>query len=415
MNVNDFRITDNKNESVSYSGVRINYSTEEISGSVQIIPCGLLEENNIRPVKPDLVKRQDVTGFFPVENSIIPFDLFSSIFWLLSRHEEYTCTTRDLHDRFPVAESVLFKENLLQRPIVEEQIRWFEKVLSNHFSHYTIAEKKPVLLLTVDIDHAWAFKNKSPWVKTASWLKTLVSFNLTDLKNKIRVARGKEKDPYDTYDDLMFLLNGKTVSKMMFFLLANRSKFDRNISYNHPEMVRLIQRMSENFSIGIHPGYASHLNQEAFNTESQRLSLISGEKNTRSRFHYLRFKLPQSYRIAQNAGIREEHSMGHAADTGFRAGTCFPFYFYDLEEEKQGELLVYPMHIMDGTLNEYLRLTPEQAKLRSRQLWDEVVKYGGFLSVLWHNETINDSSKWKGWKDVLEFQLNLPSNSACKK
>jgi hypothetical protein len=62
---------------------------------------------------------------------------------------------------------------------------------------------------------------------------------------------------------------------------------------------------------------------------------------------------------------------------------------------------------MDGSLNEYLKLSTTEAKNRIEKLLQEVEKFGGDFIFLWHNETITDHGIWKGWSSVLDFTLSL--------
>ena len=40
-----------------------------------------------------------------------------------------------------------------------------------------------------------------------------------------------------------------------------------------------------------------------------------------------------------------------------------------------------------------------------KQLIDEVKKYGGTFCFIWHNETLAEAGKWKGWKQVFDHTL----------
>ena len=45
-------------------------------------------------------------------------------------------------------------------------------------------------------------------------------------------------------------------------------------------------------------------------------------------------------------------------------------------------------------------------------LMNEVKKYGGQFSFIWHNETIGNFSKWENWIDVFEFTLELDTRES---
>ena len=97
--------------------------------------------------------------------------------------------------------------------------------------------------------------------------------------------------------------------------------------------------------------------------------------------------------------------MGYASNYGFRAGTCTPFYFYDLDLEVETNLRVHPFAIMEGTLKYYMGIGPEHAMPHYRRLIDEVKMVNGNFISLWHNDSLNDYKHWKGWKSVFEEMI----------
>jgi hypothetical protein len=92
--------------------------------------------------------------------------------------------------------------------------------------------------------------------------------------------------------------------------------------------------------------------------------------------------------------------MTYADQFGFRASTCTPFYFYDLDFEIQTPLKIYPTTVMDTTLNDYLNLVPVVAKSKINLMLDEVKQVKGCFIMLFHNETLSENKRWKGWNEV---------------
>jgi hypothetical protein len=176
---------------------------------------------------------------------------------------------------------------------------------------------------------------------------------------------------------------------------------DKNIDYNHPYLINLIRSISKNHLTGIHPSYKSFNNLQILKMEISRLDKITS-KTSISRFHYLKFTLPKSYQILLKAGIRQDYSMGFSDRIGFRAGTCTPFYFYDLENECTTDLKIFPFVYMDGVLNDKLKFTPEYSSKLISKIKHEVRKVNGPFNAVWHNESLSDRDRWKGWRSVFE-------------
>jgi hypothetical protein len=97
--------------------------------------------------------------------------------------------------------------------------------------------------------------------------------------------------------------------------------------------------------------------------------------------------------------------MGFAATPGFRAGICTSFLWYDLESEVATKLRIHPFAVMDGTLLDYMKLDFQSAIEFVKPLIDEIKNVGGTFISLWHNESLSDDKRWKGWVKVYEEML----------
>jgi hypothetical protein len=142
-------------------------------------------------------------------------------------------------------------------------------------------------------------------------------------------------------------------------------------------------------------------------TEIQRLNQITSKPVTKNRQHFLALNLPHTYQALIRKQITDDYSMGYADIAGFRAGTARVFNWFDLTTNDTTSLRVHPFTYMDGTLHEYLKLSPEEAMKKIKTLYQEVCQNGGQFSYIWHNETIGDYAHWKGWKEVFSYTINL--------
>jgi hypothetical protein len=162
--------------------------------------------------------------------------------------------------------------------------------------------------------------------------------------------------------------------------------------------------------VGIHPSYKSNSYEYYLLNEKERLEVILNREVIHSRQHFLKFSVSTTYHILETMGIKHEYSMGYADHIGFRSGTARKHKWFDLNRNRVSEMTIHPFAYMDGTLNEYMELTIDEAKVRIDGLYKEVKKYGGDFVFIWHNETIGNYGKWNGWRAVLEHTLALNSS-----
>jgi hypothetical protein len=99
--------------------------------------------------------------------------------------------------------------------------------------------------------------------------------------------------------------------------------------------------------------------------------------------------------------------MGYATNLGFRAGTCTPFNFYDLQEEEETGLKVFPFEIMDITLNRHKNFNVTEAISSIESIIEKIKKVDGTFISIWHNEALSDHGHWKGWETVYREMLRF--------
>lgn len=389
---------------------KLNYSYEKFGDAFYIKPhrfmhCKALIQPNIQPVWYNGEKY----FFESSADSDLPFDPLSASFYLVTRYEEYLGFNKGKYNRFPAEESILEKYGLLKRPVINIWARLLGEKLKERFPEFQLPEPRFNFLSTIDVDNAWAFLHKGFGRTLGALAKAAVKGNFSELAQRMNVLRGKENDPYDTYSYLSEVFAGNEKKVLFFFLLGDYKRFDKNISWKNSHLQKLIRNTAEKYSVGIHPSYSSSKKRGKKNlrTEMKRLEKITGFEPQKSRQHFLRLKFPRTYRRLIKNGILEDYTMGYASHTGFRAGICTPYFFYDIKREAATSLKIIPFQVMDVTLRHYLNLKPEQAIAEIETLMQKVKKVGGTFSAIWHNETVNDEGEWKGYREVFEKMNKL--------
>lgn len=139
--------------------------------------------------------------------------------------------------------------------------------------------------------------------------------------------------------------------------------------------------------------------------EKSWLEQVSGKPVRASRQHYIYLRFPDTYRSLLQAGISDDYSMGYPDACGFRAGTARPFFWYDLEQETETGLQIHPFCAMDVTCRHYMKLSPEQAIEKGRELKNNLRNTGGMFGFIFHNESLGHAKHWTGWQRVFEAWL----------
>ena len=385
----------------NYQQEKINYSAWRIKDELFVKASSLLWENLIQ--KKDIVveERHETKVLFPNDESCdIGFDLFSAIFYMVSRYEEYLPFTADQYGRFKASDSVAFQNNFLEKPIVNIWINIFKTVLQKKFPPLKIKNASFKAVITYDIDIAYKFKGRNFIRTIGSIVKDILSLKWKNIFERIMTLVNIKKDPWDVYDSLRETIIHNNLSSIFFFLLADKTANDRNLHHENPVMKRLIQKIQKFSEIGIHPSFNSSVIPEKIPVEKERLEKISGKEITKSRQHYLKFNLPETYNSLLSSGVTEDYSMGFPAMSGFRAGTCKPFYFYDLKNETATDLKIFPVSCMDATFKYYNKQSAEKTLMEILNLLKEVKKFDGTFISIWHNDNLGQSAENKKWNSV---------------
>jgi hypothetical protein len=163
-------------------------------------------------------------------------------------------------------------------------------------------------------------------------------------------------------------------------------------------MQKLIQDLSAQYDLGIHPSYGSHESMNILEGEINMLAAAIHKPITKSRQHYIKFRLPETYINLIAAGITDDYSMGYASCNGFRAGTSNSFPWYHLPAEQETSLRVHPFVFMEATSRFYYKQNPGEAWQEWERLWHSVKAVNGTFISIWHNHMLGGQHESKDWR-----------------
>jgi len=311
-----------------------------------------------------------------------------------SKKEEYLPTKLDSHNRFTYAHST-------HKDIFEPNISKY--LIQKGFEVEYPDNKKFAVCLTHDVDDIY------PPLKhmLLSSVYSLKELNFNELKNQIswRNNNGK-KSPYLNFGQIM-QLEEKYDAKSSFYFIAAKEDPIR-FRYDIEDIKNEIGTISDSgWEVGLHGGYYSYNDFKEIVKEKKRLEEVLGKKIIGFRNHYLRFKVPDSWELLSKAGYKYDTTLGYSDMMGFRNGMCHPFIPYDLNKNKEVDILEIPLVIMDGTLFEVAN-SFEEAWGYTKDLIDTVERYNGVITILWHTNVFNCAFR-KTWKMLYEKILKYCS------
>ena len=341
-----------------------------------------------------------------IPNKIEELDIFSASFFMLTRWEEYVNKNRDNHNRFSARESLAFKQGFLDRPIVNEYVEELKKQLLSLDNSLVFKEREFELVLTHDIDTAYKYSSLlKGWREIAGDIikrKNLI-LALHNLYNKISTHLKLKKDPFDTYDYLMDI--SEMIGEKSYFFLHSSCSAKQDI--DNDKFLRKVSKkiLDRGHYLGYHPSYSAYNNLELFLKDKEKIENKIEQKLTFGRAHFLRFEIPITWQIWEDAGMKWDSTLSYADREGFRCGVCYPYSVFNILTREKLKLKERPLIVMEGSFATYQPdMSPTEMKKKIESLMEKVKKYNGEFVFLWHNSSFN-TSKWKRYKTVYESIL----------
>lgn len=333
-----------------------------------------------------------------------PDGVASAFFWL-SGWQEHTVVARDPYGRFPHAAALQARLGLTTRPAVEVYRAMLAARLAGagvRFQPRQWAGRRWACCPTHDIDYLRKWRPGLVYREVVSHL--LANGRQQPLSARLRRLRAFLADwlrPGDRYRAAFARLRAETLQRggtATFFLKAEaRSRYDVFYRLDDPWLRRQLQQLAaDGFEVGLHPGFHSYRHPARLEQERARLAAVMPTPPRSVRQHYLRFDLPTTPRLQQQAGFQVDSTLGFAEHEGFRHATCQPFQVFDPVANAPLDLWEMPLCLMEAALFNRRHLSADQARATTTDLLRTVQRFGGVAVMLWHN-TLWDELDHPGW------------------
>jgi hypothetical protein len=339
------------------------------------------------------------------EHILLGGDLIAAAFFMLTRWEEYALReegTLDEYGRFPGAAALASRFGFLDRPVVNEwaiflfqcfvQLGWPERDRKKH--HFQT-------ILSCDVDHPRLWWSPQEVIRTiggALFRGKPVQEIRYWWKNGLRAT----KDPFDTFDELMAWGEQHGTPVQFNFLSERPRHFDAWYDLKHPVITQLMQKIAKKrHIIGFHPSREAVNDPIRFGAELTALRQAAPLPVVSGRHHYLCFHAPFTWKMWEDHQLEADSTLGYSDLPGFRCGICMEFQVFDFLQRRTLLLREQPLIAMEVTFARYLDLDPEKMLGQLRALKDQVQRFDGQFTLLWHNSSFN-TFFWVPFRTVFE-------------
>lgn len=370
---------------------KISYADKPLANELFFKNTSLLLANKVDEVKIKTIAFADYTVPFPVEESTLPFDVFAASFFIVSRYEEYLHGAKSELD-FTAKDSLQYKWKVLKRPIIDEWALVLKNMLQKKYPLLKFQDKKffnqPTINFTLKPDVPRGFFPKTKFIIT-SVLNKKQKFLSSVFDDFTGLGINPEKvveklNNLKNSDDLIYFINFPQDDK-------NRLAFSNSSLFLKGKQVGLLRPCiadkEKTNILKLDLSKLAQIQNHSINVISQQLEVL---------------KLPTCYLHLLSAGVTSDYSMGYSDKAGFRAGTCTPFNWYDLQLEKITPISVKSYSISDTAI-QYQNVT--DATKTISDVIDAIKLVNGHFYSSWQLKNLSENTKFKKWKAVFDEML----------
>jgi hypothetical protein len=390
-------------EFIAHGGPKISYVKKPLGNELFFQSYGLLEHQGLEAIDVSVKKWGDTFGFFSVSNnSALPFDIFSASFFMITRYEEYLPHVKDEVGRFMASESLAFKHGFLQQPVVDIWAHLFKTKLLEVFPDMLFPEKRIKIHPVILASQPYAYKQKGVFRSVIGYFDSFFQGKFRNILNRTQVILGLKRDPLDTFKWIINKATRSDFSLTVFFLLGNALSFNESMNTHRQKFKMLIKFVSDYKEVGLIFSFNALSNYEILKAEKRRMEEITNRSLGSSLNSEFLVNLPDIYRHLVELEVKRDFTMVFRDTVGFRAGTCTPFLFYDLDYEIKTPLVVHPIAMT--TLAFQKKYASDIEKTVNNTI-AAVEKVNGTFTMIFSNSDFSSEENNKIWRKILAEKL----------
>ncbi len=345
--------------------------------------------------------------------SHFPLDLVTLTFLLLSRWEEHFWPYQpDTWNNYASPSCLAHRQNFLDRPVLDEWALVLRNWIEAKIPNWKAAPDQARYFISHDIDRPFKYINNFRVLRAFAGglaLHRSLSRALKNVRDGINSRLNWKRDPF--YQGWKELLNfsPQVRTQATFFLMASEpSHYDEGYDLSQEPYRSILQQIrDEGHHIGWHPGYRAGEDDKIFWQERERIAPYLTEENFGVRHHYLRWRGGHSWNRLEQAGAKFDSSLGFNEVIGFRCGTSQPFPVYDLNTDKELQLIERPLILQDGAIFSFMTGTDSEKETETLKIAKRVGQVGGELSILIHNFDFEETESISNFYLKVMNQLDL--------
>ncbi len=392
---------------IAHDGPKFSYGKQPLGKELYFRSADLLFEHGLNDLDIQILDWEETKCFFQVkhENAALPFDIFAATFYLLTRYEEYLPHMKDDLGRFPATKSIAYNNDFLQDPVVDIWAYKFKNALLVKYPDLKFEERSFEIMPIISVSETFAYQNKGLLRSIGGAFKDLWQLKLDKLTDRLKASTGLKKDPFNTFDFIINLQKKRKRKAKVLFGIGDYSTYEKNIGYNHPKHRTLIKHIADYIDVGLKVSFEAICDLPVLKSEKHRIETIVNRRLKCVLCSFFKIKLPEAYRHFIELEIEEDYSMGYSGHSGFRAGTCKPFMFYDLDYEVQTPLVVYSFCFSGDGLKFELK-DEKSARHEILVYIEKIKKVNGLFIPVFSNTLFSDLQDQQFWKSIFEFIWN---------